>query len=161
MSWQKETHEKRLDRFEQRLLGAQVDSRIETCRSRAMESRGSGLGEVDDPDDPILSLIEDLARRIDGLERMTANLSEELLLGNRRIHRMRSQCVLASVLILAFGLVACAWVKYTIQPPDTLSRTSDDHRDSARSGRGMHAGRVLKSGSLRKATPPRADDPGR
>ena len=137
MSWQKETHEKRLDRFEQRLLGAQFDSKIVTCRSRAGESRGPGAGEVEDGDDPFLSLIEDLARRIDGLERMTTNLSEELLLGNRRIHRMRSLCALASVLILSCGLLAGAWVKYTVESPGTRSpaRPTID-QDSTRSGAG-------------------------
>src|SRR4051794_18674643 len=104
MSWHKETHEKRLDRFEQRILSAQFDSRIVTCRSKAGESRGAG--EFEGGDDTLLSLIEDLSVRIDGLERMTSNLSDELLVGNQRIRRLRSQCTVASLLLFSCGLLA-------------------------------------------------------
>lgn len=146
MSWQKQTHEKRLDRFEQRLLSVKFDSKIITCRSRAVESRVSGAGEGEDKDqnDSILSLIEDLARRIDGLERMTTNLSEELLLENRQIQRMRSLGTIASVLFLSSMLIAGAWVKYTAVRTDAIPRTSDDHRDSARSGHATYPWRGLK-----------------
>ena len=144
MSWQKQTHEKRLDRFEQRLLGARFDSRIITCKSRAVESRVSGAGEVEDPDDTILSLIEDLAGRIDGLEGMTTNLSEELLLGNRHIQRLRSQCAVASVLIISCGLLAGAWVQNTLRPLDAISSTSDDRPDFTRPRPETHALRVRR-----------------
>ena len=64
--------------------------------------------------------IEDLARRIDGLERMTTNLSEDLLLGHRRIHQLRSRFAVASVLLSSGGLLAGAWVKHTVDPPERL-----------------------------------------
>lgn len=128
MSWQIETHERRLDRFEQSLRGAQFDSMFVTCRSKAEESRACGAGEVEDPDDPILSLLEVLAHRIDGLERIATDLSEELLAGNRRICRMHSQSGLMSALFLPLGLLAGAWVKYSTGPPDAISRTSVAHK---------------------------------
>lgn len=141
MSWYKETHEKRLDRFEQRLLSAQFDSQIVTCRSRAVESRNTGTGEDEDGDYPLLSLIEELARRIDGLERMTTNLADELLLGNQRSHRMRSQCAIAFLLLLSCGLLAGAWVKNAVNPPGAgaNSSTYHDRQDVTQPGRGTHA----------------------
>lgn len=125
MSWQIETHEKRLDRFEQSLRGAQFDSMFLTCRSKAEESRACGTGEVEDSDDPILSLLEVLAHRIDGLERIATNLSEESLAGNRRVCRMRSRYRLMSALFLSLGLLAGAWVKYSTDLPEAISRTSE------------------------------------
>jgi hypothetical protein len=139
MSWQKETHEKRLERFEQRLLSAQFDSKIVTCRSKAVESRVSGAGDDEDGDIPLLSLIEELARRIDGLERMTTNLSDELLLTSRRVHQMRSRFAVASLLLLSCGLLAGVWLKYTDVPQGAVSSTRQDRQDSTWAGRGMRA----------------------
>ena len=108
-----------------------------------MESRQTGTGEDEAGDYPLLSLIEELARRIDGLERMTTNLADELLLGNQRSHRMRSQCAIAFLLLLSCGLLAGAWVKNTVNPP---ARSRIPARTTiARISRSPVAGRTLWS----------------
>ena len=104
-----------------------------------MESRRTGTGEDEVGDYPLLSLIEELARRIDGLERMTTNLADELLLGTQRSHRMRSHCAIAFLLLLSCGLLAGAWLKYTDDPQGAMSSTYHDRQDFTRAGRGTHA----------------------
>jgi len=103
-----------------------------------------GHCDVGDGDDPIFSLLEDLARRIDGLERRTTNLSEDMLFGNQESHRMRSRCAVASLLLVSCGLLAGAWVNHKFDAPGARSGTSHDRLDFTQSGRVTQASRVLK-----------------
>ncbi len=95
MSWQKETHEKRLDRFEQRILVAQFDSRIMTCRSKAVEARVPESGEVENLDDPILAPIEDAKVVADGQPRGDSPVEAADLLAETladRLQRLAEKC---------------------------------------------------------------------
>ena len=138
MSWQKETHEKRLDRFEQRLLSAQFDSKIVTCRSRAGRVRATGSA------DSMRGGPDSLADRRPGTADRRSRADDHQPVGGFAPREptgstdavtLRARVLVDPLLWAARGRLG----DVLRRTPDAISRTSHARQDFSRSGHDMHA----------------------
>ncbi len=126
---QDEVLEGRLEQLEESTGRAKFDSKV---RALKIDSTETPLPTGEDGIEPIgriLSLMEDLARRMDGLERKNRILMEGFR--HREWRRRRGWAMIAAVVALAGLIGSGIWIKGRLGPASRPPAVVDERPDGA------------------------------